>query len=325
MVDTPTKVADIIIPERFNPYFQEQTTRVNAFFTSGIVQTVPGLTFGDRGGTQVDMPFWDALGERAQILDDTTDLAIKKIGTKQDTAVLHARALVYGATDLSAAFAGSDPMTFIGNGVAENWSHEFNMVLISTLKGAMGALAAESPDVNFLDITGLSGPADEIDGASFIDAAQLLGDHKDRISGILMHSAVEAHLAKNDLIEFIRDSEGNIVMRTFMGKTVVVDDANSPVGDVFTTYLFGAGAIGFGEAQPKVPSAVAREELLAGGQEYLVTRRHWVLHPRGIRWTPASGGAAVTPSDAQLEAAANWTRVYDPKNIRIVAFKHRVA
>lgn len=326
MVDTPTKVSDIIIPEKFNRYFREQSTRVNAFFASGIVQPVPQVSVGDTGGSHVEMPFWGALGERAQLLDDNTNLEIKKVVTKQDTAVLHARALVYGASDLSAALAGDDAIGVIQDGVSENWSHEFNMVLISTLKGAMGALALESPDVNFLDISGLSGLANQIDGASFVDASQLLGDHKDRIVGILMHSAVEAHLAKNDLIQFIRDSQGQIVMRTFMDKRVVVDDANTPTTGVYTTYLFGPGAIGFAEGSPKVPSELDRNPLIGGGQEYLVTRRHFVLHPRGIRWTPGSGvPVKQTPSDAEIANAANWTRVYEPKNIRIVAFKHRIA
>jgi len=325
MVDTPTTVADIIVPEVFNPYFVEETTRVNAFFQAGIVSPVPNLTFGENGGTHIQFPFWHALGERAQLLDDATNLDIKKITAGQDTAVQHARALVYGATDLSAALAGSDPMDAIGAGVAENWSYEFNMVLIATLKGAMGALGAESPDVNFLDISGLSGTAAYMDGLSFIDATQLLGDMKDRISGLLMHSAVESWLLKNDLIDTIPDSEGKSSINTFQGKRIIVDDANLPVNGVYTTYLCCPGAIGYGEGSPKVPSETGRLPLTGGGQEYLVTRRHFVLHPRGIKWAPQSGvPVKQTPSDAELAAAANWSRVYDPKNIRIVAFKHKI-
>ena len=326
MTDTPTKVADVIVPELFNPYFREMTTRVNAFFTAGIVASVPDLSIGDKGGTMVQMPFWQALGERAQLLDDNDDLVIKKIDTAQDTAVLHARALVYGATDLSAALAGEDPMTAIAAGVGENWSYEFNMVLIATLKGAFAALALESPDVNTKDISALSGSLAYLDGASFIDAAQMLGDHKDRISGVLMHSAVEAHLAKNNLIDTVRDSDGNILLRSFMGKTVIVDDANTPAAGVYSTYMFGPGAIGYAEGSPKVPSETHRDPLKGGGQEYLVTRRHFVLHPRGIRWTPTSGvPAKTTPSDAELAAGTNWTRVYDPKNIRMVRLLHTIS
>jgi hypothetical protein len=326
MTDTPTKVADVVIPEVFNPYFREMSTRVNAFFASGIIATVPDLTLGDKGGTLVQMPFWQALGEDAQLLDDNDDLVIKKIESAQDTAVLNARALVYGATDLSGALAGDDPMTAIAAGVGENWSYVFNKQLISMLKGVFGALAAESPDVNTMNIGALSGALGYIDAASFIDAAQMLGDHKDRIAGVLMHSAVEAHLAKQDLIEVLRDSQGNMFMKTFLGKTVIVDDANTPTNGVYDTYLFGPGAFGWAEGDPKVPSETGRDPLKAGGQEYLVTRRHYVLHPRGVRWTPVSGvPSKTTPSNTEFESASNWTRVYEAKNIRMVRLQHTIS
>lgn len=327
MGDTPTKVSDVVVPEIFNPYIREQSIYLNAFFASGIITPVADLNFGNRGGTQINMPFWKELGERAQLLDDATDLEIKKIETGQDIAVEHARALIYGATDLSAALAGDDPMRAIGDGVAGNWSREFNLMLIATLQGAMGALALESSPVNSYDITALSGAAAVIDGSSFIDAAQYLGDHKDQIAGVGLHSATEAVLAKNDLIETIRDSDGNIVMKTFMGKRVIVDDALAPAsGDNYTSYLFGNGAIGWGEGSPKVPSETDRNPLINGGQEYLVSRRHYVLHPRGIKWDPESGvPAKQTPSDAELADPDNWTRVYNAKNIRIVRFVHHIA
>lgn len=88
----------------------------------------------------------------------------------------------------------------------------------------------------------------------------------------------------------------------------------------------GAGAIGYAEGTPKVPSEIEREALKNGGEEYLVTRRHFVLHPRGVKWDPVSGVPAKdTPSNAELAAKANWTRVYESKNIRIVRLVHKVA
>lgn len=326
MADTPTALADVIVPEIFNPYFREAATRANAFFASGVVAPVPDLNLAGRGGSHVQMPFWQALGERAQLLDDEDDLEIRKVNAAQDNAVLHARALVYGGTDLAAALAGDDPMEAVAAGVAENWSFELNMQLIATLKGAMGALAAESPGKNTLDISGLSGGAAVIDGHSFIDAAQTMGDAKSRVVAVGMHSAVNATLAKAGLIETIRDVDGQVMYETFMGKRVIQDDAFEPNTGVYDTYLFGPGAVGFGEGAPKTPTETGREALKGGGQEYLVTRRHYVLHPRGIAWAPGNGvPAKPTPSDAELANPANWSRKYQPKNIRIVRLRHRIA
>lgn len=321
MADTPTKVADIVVPEIFNPYMREQSLVSNTFFSSGIVGAVADLNFGNRGGLSIEMPYWKALGERAQLLDDDYDLEIKKVRSAQDTAVQHARALVYGATDLAAALAGEDPMGMIASAIGANWSLEFNQVLIASLQGAMANVTA-----NVHDISALSGDASLLDGDAFVDASQRLGELKNQIVGVAMHSAVEASLVKNDLVPTIRDSEGKLVMQTFMGKQTIIDDALvSSSGGIYDTYLFAPGAIGWGEGNPKVPTETGRAPLTNGGQEYVVSRRHFVLHPRGIRWTPQNGvPAKQTPSDLELKDPGNWSLVYDPKHIRIIKIRHRI-
>lgn len=325
MVDTPTKIADVFVPEQHNDYIRENSTRVNAFFQSGIMQTVDDLIFPEKGGQGVNMPFWKALGERAQLLDDDDDLAIKKIQSGQDYAVMHARALVYGASDLSGALAGDDPMDAINASINVNWSTEFNLMTFATLKGSMGALGAEGTPKNYLNISAASGAAAYLDGEAFIDAAQTMGDAKGGIVGVGMHSAVNAWLAKQGLIETVADADGVVQYEMFMKKRIVQDDALEPTAGTYITYLFGEGALGFGEGTPKVPSETERSASKGGGQEALYSRRHFVIHPRGIRWNPISGvPAKTTPSDAELANPANWLRVYDPKNIRIIAVKHKI-
>jgi hypothetical protein len=317
-----TKSGDLaVIPEIFIPYMVNRTTELSAFFQSGVVQTVPGLSIPASGGDLVTMPFWNDLAGDDQILDTSTDLDVAKVDSGKDQAVLHGRALVYGATDLAAALAGDDPMRYLGDLYAGKWSRVMQKLLISTLAGALPNATG-----NVLDISALSGAAAVFDASAFIDANQKLGDHKDRIAAVAMHSATEALISKEDLIETVRDSQGNILYRTYMGKRLIIDDSMPVADGVYTTYLFGEGAIGYGEGSPKVPLETERQALANGGQEYLVSRRHFVLHPRGIRWTPASGVPAKdTPSNSEIAGTGNWTRVWDAKQIRIVQFKHRLA
>lgn len=326
MPDVFTTVSDVIVPSVFNQYVIDMSAELSQFRQSGIVTTVPDLgANATQGGSQVNMPFWDDLEGDDQLLDDSTDLEVKAITSGQDISIWHGRALVYGATDLSGTLAGDDPMRAIAERVAPKWVRQENRLLISTVKGATGAMLAESPDVNSLDISGLSGAAAYIDGASFIDAGQVMGENKDRLVAVGMHSAVEAWLAKNDLIEQIRDSEGNWLFNTFQRKRVVVDDQLTATNGVYDTYLFGEGAIGAAEGRPKVPVEGDRSPLTNGGQEYVVHRRHFVLHPRGVKWAPGSGvPAKQTPSNAELAAAGNWERVYDAANVRIVLFRHKI-
>jgi len=164
------------------------------------------------------------------------------------------------------------------------------------------------------------------DSSAFVDANQLLGDSKEKLVAMAVHSATESLMAKNDDIDYIKDSEGQLLYKEYQGKRVIVDDGMPVSAGVYTTYLFGAGAIGFSEGSPKVPLETPREALTNGGEEYLISRRHFVMHPRGIKWDPTSGVPAKdTPSDAELAASANWTQAYEQKNIRIVQFKHRIA
>lgn len=317
-----TALADVIVPEIFNPYVIERTAERSVLFTSGIVASVADLDMTGKGGKLVQMPFWQDLGGDDQLLDDETDLTVEKINAAKDVAVLHARALVYGGTDLSAALAGDDPLRAVADLTADKWSRRMQALLIATLGGSMSAVSA-----NVFDISGLSGAAANFDGEAFIDALGRLGDQEMGLTGIAVHSATYRSMKKQDLIDFLPDSEGKATIPQYQGKTVIVDDT-MPVasGGVYTTYLFGPGAIGYGEGSPKVPSESDREALKNGGEDYLISRRHFVLHPRGIAWTP-QGGVPVkaTPSNTEVADVGNWTRKYEQKNIRIVQFKHKIA
>jgi hypothetical protein len=317
-----TKIADVIVPEVFNPYVVQRTMELSALVQSGIVQNLAEFdTLASAAARTVNMPFWQDLTGDDELLDDQNPLTPGKIEAAQDEAVILRRGRAWGANDLAANLAGDDPMKAIADLVAAYWARRMQAILVAKLKGAMGAVTT-----NVHDITANSKKT--IEGETFVDAAQKLGDAKEQLTGVLMHSATEASLAKQDLIETERDSSGKITMKTFMGKSVIVDDG-CPVaanGEDYTTYLFGPGAIAYGNGNPVgfVPTEVARDGL--AGEDYLINRKTLILHPRGIRWTPGAGvPAGVSPSNAELAAAANWTRVYEAKAIRIVAFVHKLA
>ena len=138
-----------------------------------------------------------------------------------------------------------------------------------------------------------------------------------------MHSVVYKRAVDNDDIEFMKDSEGLMVIPTYMGKRVVVDDLMTTVaggtsGFKYTTVLFGAGAIGYGNGAPEVPTEVEREALQGngGGIETLVSRKSWIVHPFGFEFTSASV-AGESPTLAEFKAAGNWNRVVARKNVPV--------
>jgi len=309
-----TTVADVIVPEVFNPYVVQQTAELSALYQSGIVATSDELnSLAASGGRLINMPFWNDLDGDDEVLSDIAALDVERITSGQDIAVLLMRGKAWSVNDLAKALSGDDPMATIGQLVAGYWARRMQVTLLSILEGVFAALSM-APNVYDTD--------DRISADNTILAIQCLGDAKSKLTGFMMHSAVEADLARQDLIDFVKDSTGSVEIPTYLGKRVIVDDG-CPVADgIYTTYIFGQGAIGYGEGAAPVPTETTRDAL--SGDDILVSRRHFLLHPRGVRWTDAEV-AGSSPTNAELANPANWLRVYEPKNVRIVKYTHRIA
>lgn len=176
-----------------------------------------------------------------------------------------------------------------------------------------------------LDISGKSGAAANWSGSAFIDAEQLLGDAKAQLTGIAMHSATEAELRKQNMIQTIRPSE-DASFDVYQGKRVIVDDGCPVEKGVYTTYLFGNGAVALGNGSPEgfVPTETDRAKRKGSGVDYLINRRTSILHPRGIAFTSENVAKTEGPSPEEMRDPSNWKPVYEPKQIRIVAFKHKL-
>jgi len=313
-----TKIQNVIVPDVFNPYVVEKTAELSALFQSGIIRPDAALdTLARTGGTLLQMPFWTDLTGADEVLSDAAALTPQNIAASKDIARLHARGKAWGVNDLAKALSGDDPMAQIGNLVADYWARRFQALLISTLTGAF---ASPSMSGNVHNISAVTG-ADAFTGSTFIDAAHKLGDAESKLTAVMVHSLVFATMRKQNLIEFIPNSEGVYNIPTYLGKRVIVDDSMPVTSGVYTTYLFGEGAIGYGEGEAPVPTETDRDSL--AGEEYLINRRHFIMHPRGVKWNEASV-AGEFPTNAECEAAANWTRVYSNKNIRIVKFVHKI-
>lgn len=313
-----TKIADIIVPEVFNPYVVQETNRLDAFVQAGIISNDPLLDkLAASGGTIISMPFFNDLDGDSEELSDATPLSVNAITTGQDAARLHMRGKAWGVNDLAEALSGADPMAVIGSKVAKFWVGERGKVIFKSLAGIATTAAS-----NVYDISGLAGAASIIGVSPVLDAKQLLGDAAGKLTGVGMHSATYTKLQKNNEIEFVEDSITKVQIPYYLGYRVIIDDSCPVAADVYTTYLFGAGAFGLGNGAAPVPTENDRDTLQ--GEDILINRQHFLLHPRGIKWTETAV-VGKTPTFAEMATATNWSKVYDTKNIRIVIFKHKIA
>lgn len=330
-----TTLQDVIVPELFNPYVINRTMELSALVQSGIITNNSEFdALASQAAPTVNMPFFEDLtGESEQIIEGT-DLDENKITSNKDVAAIIRRAKMWSATDLSAALAGSDPMAAIGTLVAQFWSRDLQKELVALLDGIFGTIPAGEEGTppaetrlasNLLDISGKSGNAANWSGSAFIDAEQLLGDAKAQLTGICMHSATQAYLKKQNLLETVQPSN-DVAFNTYQGKRVIVDDGCPVKNGVYTTYLFGNGAIALGNGNPVgfVPTETDRAKRKGSGVDYLINRKTMILHPRGVAWQNAVVAKTEGPSRKEVADPKNWKPVYESKQIRIVAFKHKL-
>ena len=331
-----TAVADIIIPTEFEKYAIERTAELSRFGESGIVEMSPEFDqLTQVGGREVKMPFWKDLTAARQLLSDSASLTVNKINADQDISRLHNDAQTWSVNHLAKVVSGDDPMQAIVDLVAAYWARTDEAIIIACLKGIFGAASMAG---NLLAIhsesVAATTNATKLNGATFVDACAKLGDAASRLTAVAMHSATEAALKKLDLIDFLPDSEGKPSLATFQGRRVVVDDtlptrAGSTDGTVYTTYLFGQGAFGKGIAPlDGTPlqggfgtEGVELARVPLDSDTVLINRRRYILHPRGVKFTSASV-AGDSPTDVELANQANWVRVWENKNVRLVAVTH---
>lgn len=318
MANTPVLISDVIIPAVFNPYVIAEVNRLDSFVQSGIIAPDSQLdSLATDGGTLINMPYFNDLDGDSEELSDTVPLSVAGITTGQDAARLQMRGKAWGANELAGSLSGTDPMGVIGGKVAKFWTGQRSKILFSTLKGIETTISA-----NVYDISALAGALAVISGSTTIDAKQKLGDNSDKLVAFGMHSAVYSKLQKDNLIIYTTASDGKIAFPTYLGYRIIVDDACPVTAGVYTSYLFGAGAIGLGNGAAPTPTETDRDSLQ--GEDILINRQHFVLHPRGVKWTN-SAVVGKSPTLAELETAANWLAVYPAKSIRIIVFKHRIA
>lgn len=324
-----TQLTDVIIPEVYESYTAVNGPEKTAFFSSGVAVRNAMLDMkASSGGDQLNVPFWndlDATSAPNLSSDNPASSATpEKITAGRQIAQMAYLNKVYSASDLAGEIAGSSPMQHVRDRFGTYWMRQWQRRTLACLDGILADNVANDSGDMVNDIAIEDGnaatAANLFSRSAFTGAAFTLGDGFEDINAIAVHSVVYKRMVDNDDIDFIPDSEGRLTIPTFMGRRVIVDDgmtvtAGGTSGFKYTSVLFGAGAIGYGEGSATVPVEVEREALQGdgGGVESLVERKSWLIHPFGfaIDATPA----AVSFSNTELAAAATWNRVVERKNV----------
>lgn len=309
-------IASLITPEVWNRYGIQRTTELNAFVSSGVATPLPGLQI-PQGGFTVNVPYFGQLTGDAENMAVGTPLTLSRMTSGQQTAVVLTRGRGWTVSDLEAQFSGEDPVRAAMDMIAGYWAGQDQKDLLASLAGAFAAasMAGHVHDVS----AGGTEPLRAINPDTLIDATQKLGDAKGSLTAIAMHSATEAYLAKKQMIVYETVAEKTDRVSYYLGKRVIIDDTLPVAAGTYTSYLFGAGSVAFtqgglaGRALETDRDSVTKEDILTMARTLLI-------HPVGLKWI---GGNQ--PTRAALATGTNWERVFDTKNIPLVAFKHKIA
>ena len=331
-----TRRSDIIIPEIFTGYVEEQTTNQDKFLQSGVVAPLAALNASEDGGDFVNIPNIKAnLSGDFEVMSDSTSLTPGKItADKQIGVVLH-RARAFETRDLATLAAGTDLQAAIGNKLGAYIAHQKQKDLISCLQGAFGSLNTNTSSSALFNLAldSESGDTPAVLSSRTVSRARaLLGDQGDKLSVIAMHSNTYYDLEERNALRYIDTSDvrgttttqsggdmsntfGNPVVAEYMGMRVVVSDDIPTTGSGSSTeygvYFFTPGAVGTGE-QSALRTETDRDILAKSSA--VSFDLHYLYHPIGIKW----GVTTTNPTRTQLETASNWSLVYETKNVGIV-------
>jgi hypothetical protein len=317
------RLSDAIEPPVFDNYITVNTMQKSAFYGAGVLRSDGDLSAKLAGGGRTfTVPFWRDLDDEEPdaASDDPDSHAVPgKLTSGADVARRIIWTRGWSTANLVAELAGSDPMKRIGERVADYWARRLDDAAIAVLRGVFADNILNDAGDMVEDISSDSAAAitsDElISFEAVADTAQTMGDAKSALSLMVMHSEVENRLAKNDLIDFTPDSQGNLTVPNYAGKRVLVSDKVPAIAGTnrirYWTFLIGTEALGWGESPVAKPVEVENDPSAGDGMgvETLWTRKQFAMHPYGIKFTDSSVGGEF-PTTAELRLAANWDRVY---------------
>ena len=320
------RLTDAVVPEIFAGYMTKDTMQKMAFYGAGVMRDDADLKNKLAGGGETfNVPFWKDLDDtEANIAsDDPSSYATPlKLGSGKDIARRQIRTQAWSSAKLVSELAGSDPMKHISARTGAYWARQFDDFAVATAKGIVADnIANDSSDMVSTIATDSASAitaAELISAEAVMDAAQTMGDAKEDLKVISMHSIVSTRLSKLDLIDYRPDSEGKIMVPHYLGYRVLVSDRQPlTVGSnrtTYSTYLWGADALAWAESPVATPVEVDPDPLAADGMgvDNLITRRQFACHMYGIKYTSASE-AGDFPTKAELALAANWDRVYSER------------
>ena len=355
-------------------------TKLNELLKSRAIvsrQDLAGAMRDQVGGNYITTPLKGLISGSIPLnYDGVTNITAQTTQTFSHSRVVVGRAQAWTEKDFSYDITGGvDFMENVAQQVSEYWDEVDQATIIAILQGIFamsdteGTKFVNSHTHDITAVTNTEGQTGYMDATTINTAIQkACGDHKQKFSLAIMHSAVATHLENMNLLTYLKYNDANGMQRdtgmaTINGKLVIIDDSMpieedistatfsatsdvalvdgktyytrsgsagsyvyTPVatpavaniasyyektadGDpIYTTYLFGDGAIEYTNCGAKVPAEMSRDPKTNGGQDTLYNRQRKCWSPYGISFT-MNNVSTLSPTDAELADGSNWELV----------------
>lgn len=302
-----TMLSDVIVPEVFSPYIQEQANVTSRLIASGAV--APSAILNDflaGGGSSVNVPSWtNPAGVTFNSSNDNPASIVVPAGISavNQIAMRMNQNWHVGSSTFTSALAGSNPLASVASQVAQIYNANRQNHLVAQLNGLFatgGALDSEVADGNVWSSDLL------------IQAESLFEDFTTGSGLLIVNSTTFAAMRAENLVTVIPLVDQGITVPTYLGYTVVVDNKIGAVA----AYVCRPGSILIGSGTVGVTPYADEKGGNGGGIEYLALRDEYALHVGGTSFV---GAGVVNPTAAQLSAPANWAAVSNLAHIGVKA------
>lgn len=299
--------------------------RKNELLKSGALvsrQELANLFDEQTGGNYATIPMYGLIDGTPINYDGVNNITATSTKTYSQSVVVVGRAKAWTEKDFAYDITGkTDFMSNVAQQVAKYWEDVDQDTLLHILKGIFSMTGTENlkfVNGHTTDIT--SATVKTVDATTLNNAIQKAsGDNKSAFTVAILHSQVATNLENLQVLDYYKYTDENGVQRqlnigSWNGRTVLVDDSlpvdTTGTNPVYTSYVLGQNAFGMVDCGAKVPYEMYRNPLTNGGQDTLITRRRKAFIPYGISFTKSSM-VSLSPTDAELEIAANWSLVND--------------
>lgn len=320
------QLANVYNPLTFNQWSQERQVETNKFYQSGVIVDDPRINaMLSVGGNVGELPAYNEIAD-SEPNYSTDNPATNSTPDNNDISKMIFRSAIqnksWAVTDLAKELALADPAEAITNRIGDYWSQVNSRRVIQSCLGVYADNDANDGGDMIEDIySDVASPATSnlISGNAVIDTVQTRGDRGEEFAAIAIHSVVYSQLKKQNLIDFIPNARGEVIIPTYMNLTVIVDDTLPVIAGTnslsYTSILFERGSFVGGQGMVETPSEMDRDPSSGngGGQSILYSRRNDVFHPLGLSYIGTPAGQSATR--AELATAASWNRVWERKNI----------